>query len=348
MTGISIRKETNPPHVVLSGDGNKRPYFPDITRLANGELLIFYYWNCCHVPAAAEQEKGIIRMVRSIDEGETWSEPATVVDWRLRGLEARDPNILELSDGALLLTFFTFSYTREKDYLQHRQTYAMRSIDGGRTWSEPAMITGRNVWNARQGTAAVLENGEIMIALYGSHDYRTALNSWRISVIRSRDGGMTWGDETEIAVSSEGEEYNETALIHASGGTIYALAREPGTMFRSTDAGRTWEKQFTIGPVHRPHFLKLTDSIYWVTWSNPAGADYGQFDLPRNRRVMGNLLDLDEGWSHANTRVIYDSVGSDVFDMGYSSSALLSHNRILTVCYDTSRSELIGIYVGID
>lgn len=330
--------------VIVSGDGVKRPYFPDIVKRGNGELLVFYYWNSCHVPSTAEQDKGMIRMVRSRDEGDSWSEPVTVVDWRDRGLETRDPNILELYNGDLLLTFFTFSYTKQPDYLKNRQTYAMRSTDGGVTWTEPVMIKGQNVWNARQGTAAVLDNEDIVIALYGSHDYNPKLDTWRISVIRSSDGGVTWGDETGIAISGKGEEFNETALFYAGNQTIYCLTREPGIMFKSIDNGRTWSREFTIGHIHRPHLLKLDETLCFVTWSNPVGVSYCAQEPARNRRVMGNLLDLRQGWNQDETTIIYDSPGTGVHDMGYSASVLLDNDRILTVYYDTFRSVLAGTF----
>jgi hypothetical protein len=331
--------------VLTAGDGSKRPYFPDIAKRKNGELLVVYYWNSCHVPKTAEQDKGVIRMIRSGDNGKSWSEPVTVVDWRHTGLETRDPNLLELHDGTLWLTFFTFSYLGETDYLKNRQTYSMRSSDGGATWSEPVKITGQNVWNARQGTPAVLENGDILIPLYGSHDYSTKLNTWRLSAIRSSDGGLSWGDETEIAISRDDEAYNEAAFLYVGDRTIYCLTREPGIMFKSADSGRTWSKLYSVGRVHRPHFLNIDSTRAFVTWSNPIGVSCGALEPAKNRRVMGKWFDLQQGWEATEAKVIYDPPTTGVFDMGYSSSVLLPDNRILTIYYDTSRSVLAGTFM---
>ena len=130
-------------------------HFPDIVNVPasvyggaypNGKLLVAYYKNVTHAPSSSAQPFGVIQIVESTDNGQTWSEPRDVMTPEKlvelgictadKQVESRDPNFAILSDGTLLLTFFTRRYGTD-DYIK---AYIMESTDGGDTWGTPVLI----------------------------------------------------------------------------------------------------------------------------------------------------------------------------------------------------------------
>src|SRR6516225_37510 len=76
--------------------------FPDICRLSNGDLVCVFYSGYGHVstPNTRWPRGGRIMMVRSSDNGTSWSKPIVVID---TDQDDRDPSVSCLRDGTLLL-----------------------------------------------------------------------------------------------------------------------------------------------------------------------------------------------------------------------------------------------------
>src|SRR5207247_1259395 len=72
--------------------------FPDACRLKNGDIVAVFYAGYTHVSLAADDFPlgGRICMVRSTDEGKTWSAPSVLYD---DADDNRDPHIAQLDDG---------------------------------------------------------------------------------------------------------------------------------------------------------------------------------------------------------------------------------------------------------
>ncbi|WP_193556108.1 sialidase family protein [Paenibacillus ginsengarvi] len=96
-----VRHTSMPDITVASASGSYKPYFPDIVKTGNGDLVVVYYWSESHVGG-----NGKIMMKRSTNNGATWSAAQTVVDTTY---DDRDPSIVSLSDGTLLVSWFTYS-----------------------------------------------------------------------------------------------------------------------------------------------------------------------------------------------------------------------------------------------
>ncbi len=191
---------------------------------------------------------------RSDDGGQTWSAPVEVVaQRRFRG--AVNLVLSVLPDGALLVTYAGGDPGGGGQAFQ-----AVRSDDGGATWSAPRRIAG---WPARQvvirgrlvrtgmlNTTAVAPDGTAHVAwarLSGGFRARGA-----ILASRSRDGGRTWSRPR--AVGRSRRQLFLPALAAAPDGTVgvsyYAFTRRSRTVVRlatSRDAGRTWRSR----PLHR-------------------------------------------------------------------------------------------------
>lgn len=139
--------------------------FPGAVKLADGTVVASYY----EAPAHAGTN-GVIKLVRSADNGATWSTPALVTD---PAHDPRDPKLAVLADGTLLLTYF---YTQWGSPNVLHGTYVMRSTDGGSTWSSPTTVSTQMScacgpvsggyplgWAANHGPIVELASGDLLI-----------------------------------------------------------------------------------------------------------------------------------------------------------------------------------------
>src|SRR5205823_3759608 len=85
---IAVRLEppTKPDIVVVPPTEGRRAFFPSVERLRDGQLVVVYYDSPDHVSPG-----GRIAMVRSADNGLTWSPPRVIID---TPLDDRDPSLI--------------------------------------------------------------------------------------------------------------------------------------------------------------------------------------------------------------------------------------------------------------
>ena len=133
---------TEPPkYVVISRGEAAGPYqaFCDVCRLQGGDLACVFYCGYGHVSLPNEEwpRGGRICLVRSSDEGRTWSPPKVLFDGPQ---DDRDPHIAAMRDGTLLCSFFQYRSVNGKiEY----DTCMVESRDGGRSWQTEATCAGR-------------------------------------------------------------------------------------------------------------------------------------------------------------------------------------------------------------
>ena len=342
---------------VISRTPNLYCGWPTLTRRADGQLLVVWSGGRSqHVCPF-----GRVDMMRSDDDGRTWTWPRTLLD---SAIDDRDAGILETASGALLVsTFSSLAYDSyelakarakkpgeagawPKEKLdrwlsahnrlsdEQRQSelgqWMIRSTDGGITWSRRYS----SLVNSPHGPIQ-LSDGRLLYAGVTLWDEQR-----KVGVCESRDDGQSWQWLADIPTRSgdQSKDYHELHAVEADNGKIVVHIRNHNKnnhretlQSESTDGGRSWTPPKAIGVWGLPSFLtKLRDGRLLMS--------YGY-----RRKPFGNLARLseDEGqtWSEPLT-ISADGAGGD---LGYPSTVELGDGSLLTVWYEKLQSSPLAV-----
>lgn len=155
--------------------------YPRMIRLRGGALLCSF------------ESRGASLVIRSEDDGATWSAPVTAAA-REGEVGAAVPSLLELHDGTVLLAYNPRPPRDNEDPTRRFGIRVKASDDGGRSWSDRATVFragfewGRGIW---EPAMVQLPGGEIQ--LFAANEWPYARNDdQEISRFRSSDGGWSW------------------------------------------------------------------------------------------------------------------------------------------------------------
>ncbi|MBI3399996.1 MAG: exo-alpha-sialidase [Acidobacteria bacterium] len=334
-----------PDVVVAARTAERSTFFPTVARLKNGHLVTVYYDSPDHISPL-----GRIAMVRSTDDGRHWSTPRVAID---TPNDDRDPSVVALHDGTLLLSFF------EVDRAQAPATqlgvFVARSRDEGATWSAPARVDTPPGHAATSAPIVELENGDLLLPYYGSAREITGTNDSRAAVIRSTDRGVTWPAGGAVVVASQpGIDFSEPAIADLGGGRLVAVIRaERGELSafwtRSDDGGHSWLAPERLDiPAQAPDLLPVRvagDARARVVLA------YGELSqkFGEGRRTVMQLYDpygpYGPGGSvqYAGPKVIYHG-HCRWGDESYPSTVRISETRLFTVYYDACAGIIGGTF----
>jgi sialidase-1 len=197
---------------------------------------------------------GRAMLIRSTDDGRTWSKPRTIIDtpW-----DDRSPAMVELPDGTLVCSFFTYpgdgDLNKQPDLAC--RTGIIRSRDGGKTWEQtPRRLPSPFVADATDGPPVILKDGSVLLAVYGSPKQGMPE---QVGIFRSSDSGQTW---QLLSVVKSDHEMSETGLAQLPDGRLVLVTRPEGDIAWSSDCGRTWTNPVTFGMrMFEPGLLVLRD-----------------------------------------------------------------------------------------
>lgn len=258
-----------PTHKIISRGEAAGPYqaFPDVCRLPDGDLMCVFYAGYGHVSLPNDEwpRGGRICLVRSRDEGRTWSEPQVLFDGPQ---DDRDPHIAAMRDRSLVCSFF--QYRRVAGRLEYDVCLVV-SRDGGTTWETEPRVLAADRW-AVSAPVREMPEGTRVLGVYTADD-KTAYGA----VVRSTDMGKTWSRPVAIDPESGVRLDAETDVIRLQDGKLFAALRGDGKInmhyATSEDLGRTWSSVKDIGFLgHCPHLTRLTSGEILLVHRLPATA----------------------------------------------------------------------------
>ena len=321
------------------------PAWPTIGRTAEGELLVVF---------SGDREEhvcpyGKTELIRSIDEGETWSSPEII---NSTPLDDRDAGILVLESGTLVISWFTGPTWENLDHYRSMKRWAdhqidawerycrklseetrqqwlgnwtRRSTDGGRSW-EPAT---NSIGSAPHGPIE-LQDGRLLFMGTGKYEGKPAL-----VCAQSTDEARSWQPIGCIPIPDQQvENFAEPHVAEGAAGEIYCIIRTlkmDGYNYasRSTDGGLTWsapEATPLYGFDQPGHLLNLKDGRLLCT--------YGRRAEPFGERAC---LSEDGGktWRIDEEIILRDDTPNT--DMGYPATAEMDPEEFLTVYYQVDQ-----------
>lgn len=321
--------------------------WPTVARRSGGELLLV----CSGGREGHVCPFGWVELMRSHDEGRTWTWPRILMDGPL---DDRDAGVLETQKGSLLATTFTSvayqkllagaedkspgsdgAWPQEKlarwqaahaRIPVHRREallggWMLRSTDGGDTWSAPYRVP----VNSPHGPIP-LSDGRL---LYPGKQF--GHGEGRIGACESTDDGKSWRWAGGIPVrpGDSQHDYHELHGVEAADGTLIIQVRnhneanERETLqSESSDGGRTWSMPHPIGVWGLPsHLLRLRDGRLVMT--------YGYRRQPYGNQARVST-DHGRSWSEPVTL----SADGHSGDLGYPSTVELNDGTLLSIWYE--------------
>ncbi len=306
---------------------------------------------------------GKTQLVRSDDEGETWSDAVTISN---SAVDDRDCGMLQLADGEILVIwasgpswngisgFMTNDYpvgSQRHQWQQHAAKlppdlikadsgiWCMRSRDDGRAWSKREKLTTMSAFTPHGPIQ--LKDGTLFHIGRTGYKEPELRGRTRITTMRSTDGGHVWEQLCYALPDKNGENsqpqmFHEPHAIELKDGRLMILVRYHGDdrcmrQSFSADGGKTWspmEKTPMLGLP--PHLLRLQDGRILCTFARrfPQPTGFGEYAC----------LSSDEGKSWDTEREIFLSAHTDG-DLGYPSTVQLKNGDLLTVYYQPAESK---------
>lgn len=332
--------------------------WPTIGRRRNGELLV--------VSSSGRQEHvdpyGKVFLIRSADEGKTWSDPQTIAD---TPIDDRDAGIIETRTGALVVNWFTslawmnYLYRQEigqidwlpretqDDWRRVRQKlvesvrvrevlgeWTIRSEDGGQTWEPrvPSQVS------SPHGPVQLADGRLLYVGKRtgppSNWNRGSSHESMELAAAESKDDGRSWAVIGTIPFhpGHTAADYHEPHAVETADGRLVAQIRNHGKPYEqetlqteSDDGGRTWTVPHSIGVWGTPsHLLRLKDGRLLMT------NGYRRPPFGNQARVS---QDGGRSWSEPFT-ISADGQGTD---LGYPSSVELPDGRIVSVWYEVMK-----------
>lgn len=313
-------------------------------------------------------------LVRSSDQGRTWSQPSVVPDFGWQGVECAGLTVLKT--GAVLLNQWRFgwhtlahaeAHLERGDYVRPEalmgsgamaaelsdwtpdqaglaalypwartggSTWVHRSTDGGRTFSASTRIDTAPFSGGYGMRGGVEVDGEIVLPLCDVPNYRA------VFTVRSRDSGATWSAASLVA-AGDGHEFEEPAPLLLKSGRIVMLLRDNLSRILhvvfSDDGGAGWSAPAPTGIADYPaQMVELGDGRV-VCVAGRRRAPYG----------ITLYVSEDGGLNWSADRPLFVRADLPNRDLGYPTVALRTDGSLFVAYYAQDGAGVTGIEASV-
>jgi BNR repeat-like domain len=292
--------------VVDDGEYNA---FPGLCELPNGDLICLYRAGTDHNSA-----DGVIKYKTSSNQGATWSTAGTVYNPVATNKDARDAEVVLLSNGTLLASFFEVVSALDWKVYVSIGTITGGSVSwGNKILASDAFSTG--LGPVCTSKAIELINGTILLPIYGRNAGETFLTA---AVVRSTDFGATWGSKVNFASDPMVKDFSEANGIQLPTGRIVMIVRS-GTLtgyyeVHSLDNGTTWSTPVPVINIGtsmpgRPAVVLLANGDLFLITRNTGSSGTGRaaYATSWNNGTIWSALtnyEADTAFEYASAHVL--------------------------------------------
>jgi hypothetical protein len=242
--------------------GDQYSGYARMIQLQDGSLICVY------------EADGDIAAVRSKNNGKSWSD-TTLVAKKKPGIKMSTPSILELQDHSLLVSY---NPRPLKPYNPSKKFAVMtkKSFDEGKSWKDKRVIYKRG-YRPQNGcfepVAVQLPDGEIQLFFSNTAVYHNG--DQNISLLRSKDDGLTWTKKLEIASYRKGSRDGMpvSIVLPKAKQVVFSIENNGGKNFKPyiirNSFADNWSNPVLANSPYRSYALKskIKPSVY-------AGAPY--------------------------------------------------------------------------
>lgn len=255
---------------------------------------------------------------RSSNNGKTWSDIETVVDYPF-GQSASDPSmIVDQETGEIFLFYNFMDLDKEKDvYYLH----VVSSCDNGLTWSKPKDITSQIAKPEWQFDFKFITSGRGIQTRSGKLLHCMVNLNNGLHIFGSDDHGASW-----FLVDTPLKPGNESKIVELADGTWMVNCRANGKGMRyvhtSTDEGKTWASRpepTLIDPGCNGSIIRYTSIKDGYKKDRLL---FSNAKMKKGRKNMTVRISYDEGKTWSEGKTIYPG-GS-----AYSSLTVLKNGDI--------------------
>lgn len=183
-----------------------------------------------HRTAPAAEAGGAVYFSRTVDGGQRWSAPRAIYETPI-GMQTSANQVVVTPDGALVNVFTELGLETGSHHPRHDRIAALRSSDGGVTWSEPVNVATSSVTGvADPNTGQPIRVGDSFteIAVDPRPGTSTIYVTWadsrfsegrmqQIVLARSTDGGRSWGEPVAVAADRQTPSFVPNVAVNDRG-----------------------------------------------------------------------------------------------------------------------------------
>ncbi len=255
---------------------------------------------------------------RSSDNGNTWSDIETIIDFTF-GQSASDPSmILDETTGEIFLFYNYMDLDKEKDVFY---LHVVKSMDNGETWSTPVDITSQIAKEEWHGDFKFITSGRGIQTRSGKLVHTLVNLEKGLHLFGSDDHGKSW-----YLIDTPIQPANESKIIELNDGKWMINSRVNGQKLRyihtSGNEGISWDSKpdtTLIDPNCNASIIRYTSV---------------KDGFKKNRLLFSNAKKID-GRENMTVRISYDegkswSDGKTIYTGGsaYSSMSILKNGDI--------------------